>query len=85
MRPTQILGKSKDPKLSHPHWGGGGGGGGSAGLSPALVWAGAWLGPIHPDIDHHSVVGVKTGTGVHLWDTRGFRQLDGRGGGRCSA
>ena len=56
----------------------GGGGGGSVGLSPARVWAGAWLGPIHPTIDHRSVVGAKTGTGVHSWFStvvfdRGFR------------
>ena len=29
-------------------WGGGGGGGGSAEFAPAMVWAGAWLGPTLP-------------------------------------
>ena len=51
------------------------------GTFTALVWTEAWLGPIHPTIDHRSVVGVKTGTGFCLWNTRGFGQLDGREGG----
>ena len=58
-----------------------GGGGGSARLAPALVWAGAWLRPTHPTIDHRAVVGgVKTGTGVRSWSTCGFRRSGGCGG-----
>ena len=30
--------------------GGGGGGGGSTGVAPAMVWAGAWLGPTLPTL-----------------------------------
>ena len=40
---------------------GAGGGGGSAGLAPALVWAGAWLPPPPPAVVHLVSWGVGDG------------------------
>ena len=40
---------------------GGGGGGGSAGVAPAMVWAGAWLGPTLPTVYQRLVVGGENG------------------------
>ena len=56
-----------------------------------LQWYGLELGsdppsPLCPTMYQRLVVGgVKTGTGFPARKTRGFRQLDGRGGGRRSA
>ena len=56
----------------------GGGGGGSAGLAPALVWAGAWLRPTHPTVDHHVLRGVGTRhTNFSMPAEEGFEKLHG--------
>ena len=36
-------------------------GGGSAGHAPAPVWAGAFLAPMHPTVDHLAAWGVGNG------------------------
>ena len=49
----QIAKKTTPLKFFLEH-GVGGGGGGAAGVSPAMVWVAAWLGPTLPTIDHHA-------------------------------
>ena len=51
-----------------------------------LQWYGLELGsdPPSPLCTTDWLWGVKTGTGFPTRKTRGFRQLDGRGGGRRS-
>ena len=50
-------------------------GGESAGVAPAMVWAGAWLGLTSPLCTTDWLSGVKTGKGFLTGKTRGFRQL----------